>query len=334
MKSNPLKLTPWIGAICLIAVVAFWAVRRGGNGDQGPENRLGYTVSPDSTASTDIDADHLLEQVVQQLEERQSVSAEIRFQTTMLGQLVTGKGGYQQLGAGAARMYRLWLDGSEEGSPMWMSQSVSDQGQFLWSQSELPLGKVFQVVDLDKVRHAIRQTASTGSAGTRPGNTGQGSGGLMPTPLGALSEVIENLCGQFEFAPVEELALADNRFWVVRGQLSTERLKKLLPEEVDSIDAGSFDRWHLLPENQPHTLILLIGAESLFPHRLMLQRYGQEKHEGTTRVTPPRSFMLVDLHDVQLDGSIDPRHFEPLADRKDALDVTQKYLERYAVAKH
>lgn len=328
MKTNPLKLTPWIGAICLIAVVAFWAVRRGGEGAQRPENRLGYQISPDSTASTDIDPDHLMEQVARQLDERQSVSAEIRFQATMLGELVTGRGGYQQLGTGAARMYRLWLDGSEEGSPLWMSQSVSDQGQYLWNQSQMPLGSGFQVVNLDKVRHAIRQTASSGQE-----SPGQGSGGLMQTPLGSLPEVIENLRSQFQFAPVEELALAENRFWVIRGQLSAERLKKLLPKEADSIDSGSFDRWHLLPENQPHTLVLLIGAESLFPHRLMLQRYGQEKQDGKTRVTSPRSFLLVDLHDVQLDGAIDPRHFEPLADRKDALDVTQKYLERYAAAK-
>lgn len=315
--------------ICLIAVVAFWMVRRSGEGDQRPETRLGYQVSPDSTASTDIDADQLLEQVARQLDERRSVSAEIRFQTTMLGELVTGRGGYQQLGNGASRMYRLWLDGSEEGSPLWMSQSVSDEGQYLWSQSQLPLGKVFQVVNLDKVRHAIRQTASSGQE-----SPGQGSGGLIQTSLGSLPEVIENLRGQFQFAPVEELALADNRFWVVRGQLSTERLKTLLPKESDSIDSGSFDRWHLLPKNQPHSLVLLIGADSLFPHRLMLQRYGQKKLDGKTRVTPPRSFLLVDLHDVQLDGEVDSRHFEPLADRKDALDVTQRYLERYVVSKH
>jgi len=333
MKSNPLKLTPWLGVICLIAVVVFWAVRRGREGDQRPENRLGYQVSPDSTASTDIDPDQLLEEVARQLDERHSVSAEIRFQATMLGELVTGRGGYQQLGTGSARMYRLWLDGSEEGSPLWMSQSISDRGQYLWNHSQLPLGSVFQVVNLDKVRHAIRQTASTGQSDTSPGSPGQGSGGLMQTPLGSLPEVIGNLRGQFQFAPVEELTLGENRFWVVRGQLSAERLKKLLPKEADSIDSGSFDRWHLLPENQPHTLVLLIGAESLFPHRLMLQRYGQEKQDGKTRVTSPRSFLLVDLHDVQLDGEIDPRHFEPMADRKDALDVTQKYLERYAAAK-
>lgn len=254
--------------------------------------------------------DQIMGAAIEHVTSRESISARLRQQVNLLGHQLAGPGMYLQQGRGAARKFRLEMSIQRAGATSTISQ-VGD-GRFLWIYENLGESPELKIVDLRRVRDEL-------------------AGSSQPPLLfdwmafGGLPRMMADLQAGFQFLPVSETYLGDVAVHELRGVWRPEPLARLLPDQADAIRAGQQVHLDKLPLTVPHEVVIYIGKDAPFPHRIEYHRLSNEE-EG------PRTTAVVtlELFEVRFNGTIDEHQFRKPANLPEA-DYTRVFLEKLGV---
>jgi hypothetical protein len=339
MKNKLPRLAPLVIIAAAVALVA-------------PRDKIGASGGPDMPDDASDDAaynvagpkpkvqstsqsrerptgDHLLIQVVAQLERRASASARLRHQVFLGRQQLYGIGRYWQQGSGEDLRVRLELQiAGQEAALLQISN-----GHYLWLERRLPTGRSVTGIDLRQLRGELRVGESNldelkpGEANwltTQP-ELAAHSGGL-PSLLASLGE-------NFSFYPPQAMRLAAPQgpepqpasfpVFAIVGHWRHEKLAALLKESSGPNDADQEpstlnsqpSALNSIPARLPKEVLLLVGQADLFPYRIEYR--GLETPVSANRDGPPIPYQLstkpmvvLEFTDVAFDVPIAPGQFD------------------------
>ncbi len=282
MKSNRRKLTAAItrGMVFLVvgmgAFYAFDTVDRlllspSDNKMVGPLPTIDppvlarSAITPNQKNAGDRRGNPWLTQSLVQLEQRQSLTAEVVQLGWVGGRLVETHGTYRQVGGGANRQFSLRLQGRLADRPARLTQ-VSDS-RFLWTDlrwgdSSDDLDRSITRVDLRRLRRNEKQNGSASS---------DSSDGASPDPgravasftapgkwlrFGGLPLLLASLNETFDFGPARKMQLRGERVVAMVGHWNPEKLRRLLKEGEPT---------NTIPERAPHHVVVALSLETSFP---------------------------------------------------------------------
>lgn len=130
----------------------------------------------------------------------------------------------------------------------------------------------------------------------------------------------------FQFLPVSETYLGEVPVYELRGVWRPEPLIRLLPDQADAIRAGKNVRLDGLPELVPHEIVIYIGKQANFPHRI-------EYHRLNKAADGPRTIAVVilELFEVRPNGQVDEQQFGKPANLPEA-DYTRVFMEKLGIS--
>lgn len=304
---------PILSAVGLSVVV--WGVFCGLRATGAPLSETTQPPQPASDATsveqptpplaTPGDGQRLLRAARESLSQHSSISAKVRVKGASYGKEYVGSGVWLQ-GSPASNFlrYELKFRFAERDASL---QQVCD-GQFLWLQRQFEQLPVLGRIDVQRVLSAAPPT--------------------LPTPgIGGLPRLLEGLDLAFQFDDALEGTLKSTDVWVLKGQWRRDRLVKLLPDQKAQIEEGNAPRLEKLAPALPDHVIVLLGRDDLFPHRIEYCRTRPNATSPATKGSPPSkpvdTISKIEFLDPKFDLPVDPRlfHFEagglPVADETD-----------------
>lgn len=254
----------------------------------------------------------IMQAALESVRGQDSISARLRQQINLLGHQLAGPGLYLQQGRGASRKFRLEMSIQRAQASSTISQ-VSD-GRFLWIYENLNGQPQLKIVDLRRVRDELnardRQATPLVSESLA---------------MGGLPRMLGDLQNGFQFLPTSETYLGDVPVHELRGVWRPEPLAKLLPDQVEAIRAGNAVRLDGLSMQVPHEVVIYIGKQGSFPHRIEYHRLNNEAEGPRTTAV-----VILELFEVRLNGPIDDQQFGKPANLPEA-DYTRVFLEKLGV---
>ena len=311
----------------------------------GPLPAVAVNVPP--SASTDpaalsaaAQADSLLEQVWQSLERLDSITARTRHQIDMFEHVFVGAGMYYQQGHGQQRLTRMELR-SQSGD--WTSAILElCDGHFLWTFRDLATGQTLTRIDLARLYKAMGDAAESRAADEQALRVRQQLAGggqtvpsaLQPAPLppaSGLPKLIGGLRQSFQFERVVAGRLGDLPVWTLEGSWRPEALLAAAPDQKDNIAAGRPLDLKKLSAQLPERVVLDVGQQDLFPHRIVYLRRAAKGESGAGQggaTGEYRALVVLEFYDVHINEQIDARQFTfqpPVGQQID--DATDAYLK-------
>ncbi|MDZ4782602.1 MAG: hypothetical protein SGJ19_20335 [Planctomycetia bacterium] len=259
-------------------------------------------------ATTDVKADELLADAVEQFDRYSSVSARVRQQVDLFGQHLVGSGTYMQVrGAFGNNLTRFELK-------MQLQEKVSTMlevcdGEFLWATRDLKNGD--PVPEISKVDAArvlrAKPAAGQGSAAPR-------------LALGGFSRLLLSLQQGFRFDAVAHDQIGDIAVYKLHGTWKPAQLVALLPAQKAAIEAGQGGDLEKLEPHVPDEVFVYLGAEDLFPYRVEFQRHGN-------------TLLNCEVTELQLNLPLDMNlfHFDAGARELQTPDTTAQFLAQYGL---
>ncbi len=254
----------------------------------------------------------IMQAALESVRGQDSISARLRQQVNLLGHQLAGPGLYLQQGRGAARKFRLEMSIQRAQASSTISH-VAD-GRFLWIYENLNGQPQLKIVDLRRVRDEL----NTHNPQSAPAVS-------ESLAMGGLPRMLADLQAGFQFLPISETYLGDVPVHELRGVWRPEPLAKLLPDQVDAIRAGNAVRLDGLPMQVPHEVVIYIGKQGGFPHRVEYHRLNKEAEGPRTTAV-----VILELFEVRLNGPIDDQQFGKPANLPEA-DYTRVFLEKLGV---
>lgn len=236
----------------------------------------------------------LMEQVVRQISQHQSIAAQVRHRSRMFGQQMVGAGRYLQQKSPQGLQINFALS-VKSGDRAVSLLHVCD-GRFLWMHDTLKERPQLSRVDLVRLRRA-----------------GAEQGGDFPSMLagGGLPRLLHSIQQNFDIAAPQAFTFQDVPVWALACHWKPSRLAALLPQYPELLDDQGRVRGDELPAQFPDRIFLLVGQDDLFPYRVDFRRSRSEKESSLLDVNPAASSSLttMELFEVQFDAPLDPGEF-------------------------
>jgi hypothetical protein len=257
----------------------------------------------------------LLARAVTEVDGQASISAKVRQKVDLLGRELVGTGIYLQQGRGPQRLLRFELK-LQAANKTNSTLQICD-GTTLWIHEDLTDRKNLSRVDISRLR------------GARP-KLPQGLASNVWLALDGLSKLLMNLDNTFQFGPVVEGRLDTVPVWTIEGQWRPSKLVQLLPDQKAAIEAGKAADTRNLQPNLPDRVVLHLGCDDLFPYVI---EYWRSQPADKSAKTNPRGRLLtvLEMFEVQLGATIDPRQFSYQPGALQPVDRTQEFFDKFGL---
>jgi hypothetical protein len=294
-----------------------------------------FLAAPADVASVSS-GDRLLVQALNQLERRRSITARLNYEVRLLGERLSGRGGYWQQGRGEELSVCLKLQMIGQDSTL---VQVSN-GRALWVDRRLPMGRTVSQINLRELR-ADPVLAADSFDQIAPGQASWSP--TQPDVLaccGGMPRLLASLSENFSFMPRQAMRLvspgsppqASAPYFAVVGHWKPEKLAMLQGQQPTIEDAGSKAQASQ-PERLPQEVLLLFGQADLFPYRV---EYRQRETPvaagpnlpGPTYQLSANPMVVLEFSDVAFDVPIAVSQFDYKPGDVDWVDQTAAVLER------
>ncbi len=291
-----------------VTLLAVWSATVGPTwAQEAPQ----VSLDPMSVPSETPTGDELMERVVRQIGEHDSISAQIRHRTDLFGQKLFGSGAYYQRRAEQGVQVRFSLS-VRSGERMVSLLHVCD-GRFLWMHDNLGAAPSLVRVDLLRVRSAV------------------GDGGA-PMPVlsgGGLPQLLASLRRHFVVSRPQPIVFKKVPVWALACRWNPQQLATSVGRP-DLVDEQGNLRLKQLPEQIPDQVFLLIGQDDLFPYHIDFRRSITD--EGLSVLSgqreDSRSIVTMELFEVQLGVPLDPLLFVYKPGSTEVDDQTDEFVVR------
>ena len=268
-------------------------------------------------------AEALLRQAIQGLEQVPSVRAKVRQRVSLEGESLVGSGTYQQANYGSDSLFRLELKiplGADRVSTL---LQVGD-GRFLWTSRSVP-----EPIQLDSPAKPVQprvsaldtQGMSMTPEVTRVDLNKVRSSGTLPnvTAFGGLPHTLRQIGRRYAFESAARHRLQELEVWRLVGTRHSHGSDDESDEAQQGVGQGG----------EPHVVVLVIGADDFFPYRIEFRNNLEDASgsSGTLIVSAGKQqSVAMDFFEVQTGATIDPRNFEFKPRDNRVTDVTDRYL--------
>ncbi len=263
-------------------------------------------------ASASTAAATLVERAIVVLEQHRSISAKCRQRVYLFDRQIVGSGTYVQ-GPSQYHWLRVTLR-IQAGNEIGTLQQVCD-GRQLWIYHQLGGEPSLKRVDLPTVLRAMDEAPQGAEMGPIASWVG----------IAGLPRLLRSLGAAFDFAELSQRQLGQARVWLVRGTWRSERLAALLPNQKSTIERGQAADLSALAEVVPDHVLLYLGCDDLFPHRIEFRRVAPSNWAGSTR-KGNRPLVISEWFDVELNGSLSPHQFVYQPGNMEVKDYTAGFL--------
>ena len=274
--------------------------------------------------------DQLLLHIVQQLENRPNISANVQQRASLDGWLMEGGGRYlQQFDAGRQKIrVRFDLRAQIEGRQVRLLQ-VSD-GDRLWTDQRTPQGHRVTSVDLRRLRRNLQLAFAELPAGEARGLPLQLE---LSVEQGGLPALIAGLRENFSFSPPVSLWLGQTEVEGTIGFWKMEKLAHYLKRSEHEKSPAPVNTRAPIPSHLPASVLLVVGAGDRFPYIIEFRREeASDKFSGngqTALQLQANPLMLLRFYERDFDTVISPEQFEYAQGMDvETIDLTAERLER------
>lgn len=289
----------------------------------------------DSTADRATDnsfaGNRLLSKAVKQLAQHGSIVAKIRQRVDLFGHELIGSGTYRQWDVGQDRLLRLELKIPLD-DQITSIQQVCDS-RFLWLQQTMPdklRGErtVISRIDLHEIRRAAY--ADSKSLVIRRDGLLIGQGGLP--------QLLIELERHFALHNVRPGTLHQVPVWITWGDWKPAALQLLFGEKNNGQEQGAVQNELLgeLPRHVPHSVMVILGKQDLFPYQIEYRRSKDAQRARNTmsiiETADSRAMVTMELFEVQLGVAIDPIQFVFKPGDRPYVNRTREYLKRLSLS--
>jgi hypothetical protein len=295
----------------------------------GPNGLFDSADFPPSGVLADI-GDQLLLHIVQQLENRPNISANVQQRASLDGWLLEGGGRYlQQIDVGQQKIrVRFDLRGQIEGVQVRLLQ-VSD-GDRLWTDQRTPQGQHVTSVDLRRLRRNLQLAFAELPAGEARGLPLQLE---LSVEQGGLPALIAGLRENFSFSPPVSLWLGQTKVEGTIGVWKVDKLDRYFPPSENEESTAPANTTAQIPSHLPASVLLVVGAADRFPYIIEFRRgdpSGKFVGNGQTAFQlQPNPLMLLRFYERDFDTVINPEQFEYEQGMDvETIDLTAQRLER------
>jgi hypothetical protein len=274
--------------------------------------------------------DQFLLHIVQQLENRPNISANVQQRASLDGWLMEGGGRYlQQIDAGRQKIrIRFDLRAQIEGHQVRLLQ-VSD-GDRLWTDQHMPQGHHVTNVDLRRLRRNLQLAFTELPAGQARG---------LPLQLelsieqGGLPALIAGLRENFSFSPPVSLWLGQTEVEGTIGDWKVEKLNRYRERSENEESTAPANTEVPIPSHLPGSVLLVVGAADRFPYIIEFRRkdtLGKFRGNGEAAFQlQSNPLMLLRFYERDFDTVINPKQFEYTQGVDvETIDLTTERLER------
>lgn len=236
----------------------------------------------------------------------QSFAVRFRQKARVGDRVLVGTGRYVQSGQGEEQRFRYesTLTGDTE---TFQFTEVSD-GLFCWTLRHNGHEAIqLQRVDVRRVRSRLAELKAADAA--------DGA-----SYLGGLQRMIRLLRHWFRFTQASPAELDGEPVWLVEGGWFADFLPIALPQVKHRLTAEGGIRACDLPDGVPWRLRMAIGRNDLLPRRIEWLAIPGERPVADGPLEP---IAVMDFHDAQLDGPVDPTAFFYQPATVGLIDVTE-----------
>jgi hypothetical protein len=277
----------------------------------------GEDASPVSLAPVEVSSEavatgeELMERVVRQISQHQSVSAQIRHRVHLFGQKLVGSGVYLQRRAEQGVQVRFSL--SVQSDERMVSLLHVCDGRFLWMHDNVGATPSLVRVDLLRVRSAI----------------GDGDAGMPILLGGGLPQLLGSLRRNFVFSQPQPIVFQGVPVWAVACQWNPQELARSVGRP-DLVDEKGTLKANSLPDQMPDQVFLLVGRDDLFPYHIDFRRSFGDDEPGKANKgrSSSRSLVTMELFEVQFNGELDPILFVYKPGNNEVDDQTDEFVTR------
>ena len=320
------RCLPW--AVASLAMVAVWAGSGGAEPgatsvyqrrmEPAPAAEPGAAVSTTSGATPAMisagepeDAAAQAERIVLSsaavIIRAQSFSVRFRQKARVGDRVLVGTGRYVQSGQGEEQRFRFDSTLTCDTETFELTE-VSD-GLFCWTHrhnGEEPVS--LHRVDVRRVRSKLAELNAPDAA--------DGA-----SYLGGLQRVIRLLRHWFRFTRATPVDLDGQPVWLVEGEWITATLPLILPQLKDRAAADGGIRAYDLPDGMPWQVRIAIGRNDLVPRRIEWLAIPGPRPVADRPLEP---IGVMDFHDAEIDGPVDPTAFFYQPASAGLMDVTER----------
>jgi hypothetical protein len=242
----------------------------------------------------------------------QSFSVKLRQKARFGDRVLVGTGRYVQAGQGEDQRFRF--DSTLVGETETFEFTEVSDGLFCWTHrhnGEEPAS--LQRVDVRRVRSKLAELKAADAA--------DGA-----SYLGGLQRTIRLLRHWFRFSKATPVDLDGQPVWFVEGRWFSDFLPIVLPQLKDRAAAEGGIRASDLPDGMPWEVRIAIGRNDLVPRRIEWLAIPGPRPVSDGPLEP---IAVMDFHDIEIDGPVDPTAFfyQPASEGlEDVTEMTVKSL--------
>ena len=259
----------------------------------------------------------ILQQGILSVESRRSIAAEILVEADVFDKTMKGVGEYQeqQSERGPQLHLELKIEMPGRAANVWQ---ICD-GRYLWASECFGGGRTLSRIDVVRVFQILNERGEF----PQPGIIDRWPG------LGGLSKLLRSLAASFDFVVLDDIKLdAQVQSYRLVGQWRLDKLVQLVPEQKGAIESGKPPNLSKLPKHLPHSVMLYLGKDDLFPYRLEYRRQESGRSD-----TADRNLVVVKFHHVKVNVPIDPARFVFDPEKQEYSEQTDHFLDSLGIKK-
>jgi hypothetical protein len=267
--------------------------------------------------------DALVDRACQAMSSHLSVVAKVRQRGNLYGRELIGSGDYAQ-GPNRSRLLRYEIR-MKVGPQVVNLLQVCD-ARYLWISQQLEHEPVISRVEVDRILAAYeRQAAAQPVRGAGVENVQQA------LAIGGLGQLLAGLRKDFHFQTVTRSALGDLPVLVVVGGWKSEALGGFTASQPRINKPAKSAGGIVLRPHVPDGVVLMLGADDLFPYRIEFRRRPDGAGEGNptpAEIADGALLLAMELYEVQVDVPLEERLFQFAPGSRPYSDVTELYLQQ------
>lgn len=236
----------------------------------------------------------------------QSFAVRFRQKARVGDRVLVGTGRYVQSGQGEEQRFRF--DSTLTGDSETFEFTEVSDGLFCWTHRHNgEEAASLQRIDVRRVRSKLAELRAPDAA--------DGA-----SYLGGLQRMIRLLRHWFRFTKATPLDLDGQPVWLVEGSWFIDLLPIVLPALKDRVAAEGGVRGCDLPDGMPWQVRIAIGRNDLVPRRIEWLAIPGPRPVADGPLEP---IAVLDFHDVEIDGPVDPTAFFYQPASAGLIDVTE-----------
>jgi hypothetical protein len=273
------------------------------SGNAAPATATVATGEPEDAAAQ---AERIVLSSAAVIARSQSFSVRFRQKARVGDRVLVGTGRYVQSGQGEEQRFRF--DSTLTGDSETFEFTEVSDGLFCWTHRHNgEEAASLQRIDVRRVRSKLTELKAPDAA--------DGA-----SYLGGLQRMIRLLRHWFRFTKAMPLDLEGQPVWLVEGSWSADLLPIVLPALKDRVAQEGGIRACDLPDGMPWQVRIAIGRNDLMPRRIEWLAIPGPRPVADGPLEP---IAVLDFHDAEIDGPIDPTAFFYQPASAGLIDVTE-----------